>query len=80
MRLLCYLGLSLRCLKDYLYCLIYLARSSTFLSIVEESFVLSNMSKIMCNLFDSVAYLLVENIGVEPMTSCMPCKRSSQLS
>ena len=22
----------------------------------------------------------VENIGVEPMTSCMPCKRSSQLS
>ena len=23
---------------------------------------------------------LVENIGVEPMTSCMPCKRSSQLS
>ena len=24
--------------------------------------------------------LPVENIGVEPMTSCMPCKRSSQLS
>ncbi len=24
--------------------------------------------------------LSVENIGVEPMTSCMPCKRSSQLS
>ena len=23
---------------------------------------------------------IVENIGVEPMTSCMPCKRSSQLS
>jgi len=23
---------------------------------------------------------VVENIGVEPMTSCMPCKRSSQLS
>lgn len=23
---------------------------------------------------------LVENNGVEPMTSCMPCKRSSQLS
>ena len=23
---------------------------------------------------------LVEDIGVEPMTSCMPCKRSSQLS
>ncbi len=23
---------------------------------------------------------LVEYIGVEPMTSCMPCKRSSQLS
>ncbi len=23
---------------------------------------------------------LVESIGVEPMTSCMPCKRSSQLS
>ena len=23
---------------------------------------------------------MVENIGVEPMTSCMPCKRSSQLS
>ena len=26
------------------------------------------------------AHLLVENIGIEPMTSCMPCKRSSQLS
>ena len=24
--------------------------------------------------------LIVENIGVEPTTSCMPCKRSSQLS
>lgn len=24
--------------------------------------------------------MMVENIGVEPMTSCMPCKRSSQLS
>ncbi len=24
--------------------------------------------------------LLVEYIGVEPMTSCMPCKRSSLLS
>ena len=23
---------------------------------------------------------VVENIGLEPMTSCMPCKRSSQLS
>jgi hypothetical protein len=23
---------------------------------------------------------VVENIGFEPMTSCMPCKRSSQLS
>ncbi len=23
---------------------------------------------------------LVEDIGVEPTTSCMPCKRSSQLS
>ena len=23
---------------------------------------------------------LVENTGVEPVTSCMPCKRSSQLS
>ena len=29
--------------------------------------------------FEAVFYL-VENIGVEPMTSCMPCKRSSQLS
>ena len=24
--------------------------------------------------------LIVENTGVEPVTSCMPCKRSSQLS
>jgi hypothetical protein len=24
--------------------------------------------------------LSVENTGVEPVTSCMPCKRSSQLS
>ena len=23
---------------------------------------------------------LVENTGLEPVTSCMPCKRSSQLS
>ena len=28
----------------------------------------------------AVMRLFVENIGVEPMTSCMPCKRSSQLS
>ena len=34
-----------------------------------------NMSKIF-----SRTCLGVENIGVEPMTSCMPCKRSSQLS
>ena len=27
-----------------------------------------------------IAGLKVENNGVEPMTSCMPCKRSSQLS
>ncbi len=27
-----------------------------------------------------IGYLFVENIGIEPMTSCMPCKRSSQLS
>ncbi len=26
------------------------------------------------------AAMKVENIGLEPMTSCMPCKRSSQLS
>ena len=25
-------------------------------------------------------FLFVENTGVEPVTSCMPCKRSSQLS
>ena len=52
-------------LEDYLYCLIYLARSSVslFCRLIcfirldsEESFVLSNMSKIMCNLFDSVAF------------------------
>gem|GEM_PF-5271515 len=29
---------------------------------------------------DSDGFLFVEIIGVEPMTSCMPCKRSSQLS
>ena len=29
---------------------------------------------------DPLTWYLVENIGVEPMTSCMPCKRSSQLS
>ena len=28
----------------------------------------------------SVGTSLVEYIGVEPMTSCMPCKRSSLLS
>ena len=37
--------------------------------------VLSNMSNIKCDVCR-----VVENIGVEPMTSCMPCKRSSQLS
>ena len=26
------------------------------------------------------AFYWVEDNGVEPMTSCMPCKRSSQLS
>ncbi len=29
---------------------------------------------------DPVDRLPVENTGVEPVTSCMPCKRSSQLS
>ena len=28
----------------------------------------------------TLAVVDVESIGVEPMTSCMPCKRSSQLS
>ncbi len=28
----------------------------------------------------NVGRLSVENTGVEPVTSCMPCKRSSQLS
>ena len=33
------------------------------------------------DLFDNSEELSeVENIGIEPMTSCMPCKRSSQLS
>jgi hypothetical protein len=30
--------------------------------------------------FRKALIISVENIGVEPMTSCMPCKRSSQLS
>ena len=35
----------------------------------------------MSNYNNNVAVMpTVENIGVEPMTSCMPCKRSSQLS
>ena len=25
-------------------------------------------------------FVFVEHNGIEPMTSCMPCKRSSQLS
>ena len=48
----------------------------------------SNLQSCLCqyvkDLCDSTLRLtsmsLVENIGVEPMTSCMPCKRSSQLS
>ena len=32
------------------------------------------------NTFDCTIPALVENTGVEPVTSCMPCKRSSQLS
>ena len=30
--------------------------------------------------FSRLVIVLVENIGFEPMTSCMPCKRSNQLS
>lgn len=30
--------------------------------------------------FLEALYLLVENTGVEPVTSCLPGKRSSQLS
>ena len=35
-----------------------------------------------CKLFihKALFFHFVENIGIEPMTSCMPCKRSSQLS
>ncbi len=37
--------------------------------------------KILKPLFDNCSRIcFVEIIGFEPMTSCMPCKRSSQLS
>ena len=54
-------------------------RNSLILSAVDSynliySLACVNMSKI------SRPKGVVENIGVEPMTSCMPCKRSSQLS
>ena len=29
--------------------------------------------------FRAVLFLLVENTGIEPVTSCMPCKRSPEL-
>ena len=32
------------------------------------------------NPLGSAEGIKVENIGVEPITSCMPCKRSSQMS
>ena len=44
---------------------------------------LSNLQSCLCQYVKDLFPLFqgqVENIGVEPMTSCMPCKRSSQLS
>jgi hypothetical protein len=41
---------------------------------------LSNKKSVMYCKSITYGFIFVENIGVEPMTSCMPCKRSSQLS
>ena len=60
----------------------YISRHSLLILSAVDYFLFSiyslacvNMSKI-----SSARGRIVENIGVEPMTSCMPCKRSSQLS
>ena len=52
---------------------------STFLGILLTSQALDN-KKIGIPPLELRYSDLVENNGVEPMTSCMPCKRSSQLS
>ena len=38
------------------------------------------LKKAASNFMSETAFLFVEVRGVEPLTSCMPCKRSSQLS
>ncbi len=53
---------------------------STFLGILLKSQALEQKKKIGIPALGLRYSDLVENIGVEPMTSCMPCKRSSQLS
>ena len=69
------LFLLLHCLKDYLYCLKFARILSRFLS--KESCVVQYVKD---RLQPWRLTFKVENIGVEPMTSCMPCKRPSQLS
>ncbi len=45
-----------------------------------ESIDLFKKMRELPELSNSLCRSAVENIGLEPMTSCMPCKRSSQLS
>ena len=56
----------------------------SFISNLKSSITYSLVSQYVKDLLATVTITLtitiVENIGVEPMTSCMPCKRSSQLS
>ena len=56
----------------YLFCLL-------FVVIIENRFPIIICVCASCQISLSIIGI-VENIGVEPMTSCMPCKRSSQLS
>jgi hypothetical protein len=42
--------------------------------------IFSDVNQEVINLIDSVVCLIVEDIGVEPITSCLQGRRSSQMS
>ena len=62
-----------------LHCLIVTFIHSSYFQLLIHK---SNLQSCLCQYVKDPSPVkgVVENIGVEPMTSCMPCKRSSQLS
>ena len=59
------------------------ARAHTYsrsLRDISRSPVIYSLACPTCQRSSAAEAAQVENIGIEPMTSCMPCKRSSQLS